>query len=208
MLFNSYAFIFAFLPITLIGYALLGLGAGRRDLSVWWLVVCSAVFYAIWNPINLAIIGPSLIINFALARVLQGRVARGAADDRVSSAILVLGVVLNLCFLGYFKYRNFFVDSLNHVLGLHWPLIEVLLPLGISFITFQKIAFLIDVRNGTVKHFEMVDFLIFVAFFPQLIAGPIVHYREMVPQFGTSSNRITLSNLCIGVILFAIGLFK
>lgn len=208
MLFNSYPFVFAFLPIILIGYTWLGSSAGQRNLSVWWLVICSAVFYAIWNPFNLVIIGPSLIINFALARLLQRRVARASAGDQGNTAILVFGVVLNLCFLGYFKYRNFIADSVNHALGLHWPLIEVLLPLGISFITFQKIAFLIDVRNGTVKQFKAVDFLIFVTFFPQLIAGPIVHYREMVPQFQTSSHRITLQNLCIGVVLFAMGLFK
>lgn len=208
MLFNSYAFVFAFLPLVLLGYGLLGSHPGPRRLSVWWLVVCSAVFYAIWNPINLVIIGPSLLVNFALARTLQRRVLRGHADDRGSGAILVLGIALNLCFLGYFKYRNFFVDSVNQVLGMHWPLIEILLPLGISFITFQKIAFLIDVRAGTVKQFEAVDFLIFVAFFPQLIAGPIVHYREMVPQFQASSQRISLPNLCIGVCLFAMGLFK
>ena len=208
MLFNSYAFVFAFLPLVLLGYALLGSRTGSAKLSVWWLVVCSAAFYAIWNPINLVIIGPSLLVNFALARTLQRRVSRGHAGARASGAILIIGIVLNLCFLGYFKYRNFFVDSANHLLGMHWPIVDILLPLGISFITFQKIAFLIDVRAGTVKQFEAVDFLIFVAFFPQLIAGPIVHYREMVPQFQTSSQRIGLQNLCVGVCLFAMGLFK
>lgn len=208
MLFNSYSFVFAFLPLVLGGYALLGQRPGLHNLSVWWLVACSAVFYAIWNPINLVIIGPSLLVNFALARLLQARVARGPAYDRGNTAILFFGIALNLGFLGYFKYRNFFVDSVNQVLGMHWPLIDILLPLGISFITFQKIAFLIDVRAGTVKQFKGVDFLIFVAFFPQLIAGPIVHYREMVPQFQASAHRINLPNLCVGVSLFAMGLFK
>ena len=192
MLFNSYAFIFGFLPVVLIGYALLARRGGPAGRPVWWLVACSTVFYAIWNPVNLAIILPSLIVNFALARLLQRRVAQGPAEDPITSAILLVGVALNLCFLGYFKYRNFFVDSANQLLGQQWPLLDLLLPLGISFITFQKIAFLVDVRGGTVKQFEARDFLIFVAFFPQLIAGPIVHYREMVPQF-QASPRLTSS---------------
>ena len=208
MLFNSYAFIFGFLPVVLIGYALLARHGGPAGRPVWWLVVCSTVFYAIWNPVNLAIILPSLIVNFALARLLQRRVAQGPAEDPVTSAILFVGVALNLCFLGYFKYRNFFVDSANQLLGQQWPMLDLLLPLGISFITFQKIAFLVDVRGGTVKQFEARDFLIFVAFFPQLIAGPIVHYREMVPQFQASPRRVEARDLCIGLCLFAMGLFK
>ncbi len=208
MLFNSYAFVFGFLPIVLLGYALLAARAGTARWPLWWLVACSAVFYTIWNPINLLIIAPSLVVNYFLARALQHRVANHMQPDRTASAMLLAGIVFNLCFLGYFKYRNFFVDSINQVFLTQWPLLEILLPLGISFITFQKIAFLVDVRVGNVKQFELVDFLIFVAFFPQLIAGPIVHYREMVPQFQKATPQIELHNLCIGLCLFAMGLFK
>lgn len=207
MLFNSYTFIFLFLPLTLLGYGLLGRFDSRR-LVVGWLIACSVAFYGIWNPVSLAIIVPSVAINYLLARGIQALLRREPAADRRVDALLVLGIVFNLCFLGYFKYRNFFLDSVNQLAGTHWPLQALLLPLGISFITFQKIAFLVDVRVGTVKQFELTDFLIFVFFFPQLIAGPIVHYREMMPQFGTMPLRPQAGELAIGLGLFAFGLFK
>ena len=208
MLFNSYAFIFAFLPFVLAGYAAIGRWSGHRSVSLWWLVLCSVVFYAIWNPVNLVIIGPSVAANFMLARLIERRLTVGGSEDRWASVLLVAGVILNMCFLGYFKYRNFFLDSVNHVFATDWPMIQILLPLGISFITFQKIAFLVDVRMGAIRNYTLLDFLIFVVFFPQLIAGPIVHYREMVPQFHAGSGRLEARDLCVGLSLFALGLFK
>ena len=208
MLFNSYAFIFAYLPITLLGYALIARRPDSRALSIWWLVLCSVIFYGVWNPLNLLIIAPSMIVNYFLARAIQRRSIRGGAEDRVGRWLLIFGIAINLCFLGYFKYKNFFLDSVNIIWGSHWPLIDVILPLGISFITFQKIAFLVDVRTRTIRDFELLDFLIFVFFFPQLIAGPIVHYREMVPQFKNDLRQIIAKNISVGLGLFAIGLFK
>ena len=190
MLFNSYAFIFVFLPLALVGYLALSRFDSRR-LSIGWLIVCSVGFYGIWNPLSLAIILPSIAINYILGlRILRSVNTDGEAADRHAHWLLVAGIVFNLCFLGYFKYKNFFLDSSNTVFGSQWPIVETILPLGISFITFQKIAFLVDVRAGAIKEFNGLDFLIFVFFFPQLIAGPIVHYREMMPQFGTVSTRI------------------
>ena len=207
MLFNSYAFIFAFLPITLIGFDLVGrIGSRRAVLS--WLIGCSVAFYGLWNPLSLAIIVPSIAVNYALALCMQARMERTSAEDRIVSWLLVSGIAFNLCFLGYFKYRNFFLDSVNTVFGSHLPLAAVILPLGISFITFQKIAFLVDVRAGAIKRFDAFDFLLFVFFFPQLIAGPIVHYREMMPQFAAISRRLEASHVAVGLCLFALGLFK
>ena len=207
MLFNSYEFIFAFLPITLFGMFLMGRFATRRG-AIAWLILCSVVFYGLWNPLSLAIILPSIGVNYLLARWMLQHMATAGPQSRKASWALILGIVFNLCFLGYFKYKNFFLESTNLALGTHFALVATILPLGISFITFQKIAFLVDVRVGTIKSFDAVEFLIFVFFFPQLIAGPIVHYREMVPQFSQGSRRIEAASLAIGLAIFAMGLFK
>ena len=207
MLFNSYTFIFAFLPVALLGYALIG-RTQSRSAVLSWLIAVSVAFYGLWNPISLLIILPSVAVNYLLARWMQARLATGAEGDRQCTWILTLGIVFNLCFLGYFKYKNFFLDSANDLFGTHFALVATILPLGISFITFQKIAFLVDVRVGTIRTFDAFDFLIFVFFFPQLIAGPIVHYREMVPQFNAASHKLQASEIAVGLSLFAIGLFK
>lgn len=211
MLFNSYAFIFAFLPLTVLGYAAVN-RLGSRRFSLGWLILCSMVFYGIWNPLNIALILPSIAINYALALAIRAQLRRDEASpgagQRAASVLVTLGVVLNLCFLGYFKYKNFFLGAANDVAGTHFVLTEVILPLGISFITFQKIAFLVDVRAGSVRDFDLFDFLTFVFFFPQLIAGPIVHYREMMPQFAQIDSRLQPENLAVGATLFALGLFK
>jgi alginate O-acetyltransferase complex protein AlgI len=207
MLFNSYAFILLFLPITLLGVYGLGRLSSAR-LVVGWLVACSVAFYGIWNPLSLLIILPSLGINFMLGRWMVARLQRPEPDERTASALMLVGIAFNLCFLGYFKYKNFLLDSSNWAFGTDWPLSPLLLPLGISFITFQKIAFLVDIRSGTIRNFSAFDFLIFVFFFPQLIAGPIVHYREMVPQFNNLQGKLDSHHLAVGLSLFAIGLFK
>jgi alginate O-acetyltransferase complex protein AlgI len=207
MLFNSYSFIFAFLPLTVLGYALVN-RLGSRKFSLGWLILCSVVFYGIWNPLNIAIIMPSIAVNYALALAIRAQLRKEAAGERMAGVLVTLGVVLNLCFLGYFKYKNFFLGSINDVTGTHFVLTEIILPLGISFITFQKIAFLVDVRAGSIRDFDLFDFLTFVFFFPQLIAGPIVHYREMMPQFAQIDSRLQPDNLAVGLSLFALGLFK
>lgn len=207
MLFNSHSFIFLFLPLTVFGFMAVSRLHSRR-FSLAWLVLCSLVFYGVWNPVNLAIILPSVGINYGLAAWIRRQLRRGEAGERMAEWPLMLGVVLNLCFLGYFKYRNFFIDSANEIFGTHWHLYSLVLPLGISFITFQKIAFLVDVRSGAIKDFNSFDFLTFVFFFPQLIAGPIVHYGEMMPQFERIAGRLDPGNLAVGTSLFVMGLFK
>jgi alginate O-acetyltransferase complex protein AlgI len=205
MLFNSYLFLFAFLPVTLVGFYLLG--TRSRSLALAWLILVSLVFYAWWRPFNLLIIAPAVLINFATARLLQklGADTTQAAKSRV---ILLLGIVFNIAFLGYFKYANFAVTVANDLTGANFVLTQVILPLGISFITFQKIAFLIDVHARRIESFTFRDFSLFVLFFPQIIAGPIVHYREMMPQFQKLSCRFDKVNLSVGLTLLIIGLFK
>jgi alginate O-acetyltransferase complex protein AlgI len=163
------------------------------------------VFYALWRPVNVLIITHSIVINFALARILL-RLNEGEGSR--SKAVLLLGIAFNVAFLGYFKYTDFISGTINDVFGANLVLRHIILPLGISFITFQKIAFLIDVQAGRVRSFTFQDYCIFVLFFPQLIAGPIVHYREMLPQFHAASCRFDKENVAIGFTLLFFGLFK
>jgi alginate O-acetyltransferase complex protein AlgI len=203
MLFNSYPFLFGFLPVALVGFYVLG--ARRREWALLWLTAVSLFFYAWWRPINVLLIAPSILINYGLARGLE---KTSETQPGRAKALLVGGILFNLCFLGYFKYLNFFESSLNDAFGAGFVLTQLILPLGISFITFQKIAFLVDVHGGRVERFSLADYGLFVLFFPQLIAGPIVHYREMMPQFRAAPCRYDPENVAVGLSLFFFGLFK
>lgn len=205
MLFNSYEFLLGFLPATVIGFYYLGMSS--RTWAVRWLIFASLVFYALWRPLNVLIIAPSIVINFILARLLL-QLNESEDSPRASNAILLLGIAFNVAFLGYFKYTDFIFGTINDVFGANLVLRHIILPLGISFITFQKIAFLIDVQGGRVKSFTFQDYCIFVLFFPQLIAGPIVHYREMMPQFHAVSCKFDKENFAVGSTLLFFGLFK
>jgi alginate O-acetyltransferase complex protein AlgI len=204
MLFNSYEFLFAFLPLALAGFFLLG-GASRAW-AVRWIIVASLFFYAWWRPFNVFIMAPSVLVNYLLARTLQRLGEQGRT--RSSRGVLVLGIAFNLAFLGYFKYANFAAGAVNDLFGTGFTLARVILPLGISFITFQKIAFLVDVQAKRVTAFTLQDFGLFVLFFPQLISGPIVHYREMMPQFHSATGKADAGHLSVGVTLIIFGLFK
>lgn len=205
MLFNSYEFILVFLPATIVGFLLLG--SRSKAFALGWLIIASVFFYAWWRPFNVVIIGPSIIINFLLARSLLP-LARDESRAPLRTLILAVGILFNVGFLGYFKYANFVVNVANDASGSNFVLEQVILPLGISFITFQKIAFLVDVAGGRIKSFTTRDFFLFVLFFPQLIAGPIVHYRELVPQFQQVSCRFDSVMFSAALTLFCFGLFK
>lgn len=205
MLFNSYEYILFFLPVTIAVY--LALGTLSRSLALGWLIIASVVFYAWWRPFNLLIIGPSLAVNYAFGRALLDR-AGDPTRARSRTLLLVLGVAFNVVFLGYFKYANFLVSVADDVTGADFVFKQVILPLGISFITFQKIAFLIDIAGGRIKSFTLRDFLLFVMFFPQLIAGPIVHFPETIPQFQRGTGRFDSVLFATGMTLFCFGLFK
>jgi alginate O-acetyltransferase complex protein AlgI len=205
MLFNSYEFIFAFLPITLAGF--FTLGTISRAWALRWIIFASIFFYAWWRPLNVVIIAPSILINFAFARILQ-QLGEDKKSAQTSTLLLALGIAFNVLFLGYFKYIDFGRSAINDLFGTNLVLAHVILPLGISFITFQKIAFLVDVHARKIKSFTFQDYCLFVLFFPQLIAGPIVHYREMMPQFHNASSRFDKENVAVGLTLLSFGLFK
>jgi alginate O-acetyltransferase complex protein AlgI len=205
MLFNSHEFLFLFLPATLLGFYLIG--RASRQAAILWLILTSLIFYGWWRPINILIIGPSIIINYLVASYLL-RLSQRGEQPGWSRAVLLLGILFNVAFLGFFKYADFVYGTINDVFGANLILLHIILPLGISFITFQKIAFLIDVQAGRVKAFTFREYCTFVLFFPQLIAGPIVHYREMMPQFAATNCRFDKENFAVGLTLLFLGLFK
>jgi D-alanyl-lipoteichoic acid acyltransferase DltB (MBOAT superfamily) len=203
MLFNSYAFLLLFLPITLIGYVIIGRTLGRNAVFGW-LVAASLFFYGWWNWYFLALLLASLVFNYAAGTWLSKL-------DKRPPAKLVLGVALafNVGFLGYFKYKNFFLENLSALLGTNWTFLPVVLPLGISFYTFQKIAYLVDSYQGKTRGYGFRDFCLFVSFFPQLIAGPITHHGEIMPQFRKQDTaRAHWDDWSVGLTLFVFGLAK
>ena len=205
MLFNSAEFIFIFFPAVTAGYFLLGRYADR----IWcmaWIIIASLFFYAWWNPAYLPIIVVSIVLNFAVARAI----ARIAEPNR-GKRLLIAGVAFNLMALAYFKYTGFVVQNINVAFGLDLAVPMIGLPLGISFFTFQQISFLVDAyrRVAILATASFLEYATMVSFFPHLIAGPIVLYRELYPQFGDASTyRFHWRNLAIGLTIFMIGLFK
>jgi alginate O-acetyltransferase complex protein AlgI len=204
MLFNSAIFIFAFLPITLVVYY--GLNALRLErMAIAWLVVVSAVFYAWFSVRYLALLAVLIVFNYLMGVLL----ARDFQTGRRRPALLACSIAANLAVLGYFKYTNFFIDNVNALIGTEFVLRQIILPIGISFFIFQKIAYLVDAYRGETEEYDFLDFSLFVMYFPQLIAGPIVHHKEMIPQFaGATGHRFDMQDLAAGLTLFTIGLIK
>jgi len=201
MLFSTYEFALFFLPFTLIVYFLLGKWSTSRVQHVF-LVGMSLYFYAYFKWAYLYIILSSIFVNYAIATLMQ----RHGEYRRV---LLLLGIFFNVGLLGYFKYTDFLIENINYLTGAHIGLRHILLPLGISFFTFQQFSFILGVYHGTERVSGFVDYCLFVTFFPQLIAGPIVLYGEMMPQFLEDSRRFVCArNIATGIYIFSIGLFK
>ena len=203
MLFNSYIFILAFLPITLAGYFALN-RFGRYVLGKSWLVLASFVFYGYFNPAYLPIIVGSIVGNYALSQCML-------TTPRLwlRRLCFAAGLLANLGVLGYYKYYDFFVTNLNAAFGLDFVLHRLVLPLGISFFTFQQLSYVIDSYKRTVPRYNFVDYALFVTFFPQLIAGPILMHSEVVPQFANPENRrFSIDHFAQGIYAFALGLAK
>ena len=203
MLFNSYVFILAFLPLTLLAYHALRHFSGARP-AIASLVLMSFVFYGWWSPKYV----PLLLLLMAADLVIVRPMARWRTSRPVlARSLLALGITINLSALGYYKYANFFVDNINALFGLDLFLATIVLPIGISFYVFQKVAFLVDAYQGKVTSFRLLDYALFVTFFPQLIAGPIVHHSEMMPQFA-DPRPFKPHYFALGLTIFAIGLSK
>jgi alginate O-acetyltransferase complex protein AlgI len=202
MLFNSYQFVFGFLPAVLVACFLLARFFGPRA-GQWCLIGASVIFYGAWNPAYLPLLAGSVIFNYFAAISMVK-----TESERRRRWLLIGAVTVDLALLGYFKYMNFFLQTVGAVTGQSFPIEHILLPLGISFYTFQQITLLVDISSGAVKNFRFRDFSLFVFFFPHLIAGPIVHHSEVMPQFEKADYRFKWGNISVGAVLFAIGLFK
>jgi len=183
---------------------------GRYSLSkyaILWLVVSSLFFYGWWNPAYLGLILLSVVVNYFTGISIS---KFNASRDSVNSyRCLVLGVLFNLSLLGFFKYNVFFINTVNDVFSVEWHFYYVILPIGISFFTLQQIAYLIDTRRNETSEHNFLQYTLFVVFFPQLIAGPIVHHKQMLPQFlNAETYHPAFKNIAIGLSIFTIGLFK
>lgn len=203
MLFNSYAFIFGFLPLCVAVFFILG-RLRFYGAALTWLVLASLFFYGWWDPKYLALIGGSILFNFIFGRLIALR-----AGQKRAQFLMILGVLGNLGALGYFKYAHFIVQSVNDIAATDFTLGVIILPLAISFFTFQQITFLVDAYRGETREYNFLHYCLFVTFFPQLIAGPIVHHKDMLPQFERLETfHPKLENLVVGGTIFIIGLFK
>ncbi len=210
MLYNSYEFVFLFLPITLFIFYQLG-ERGYKKIALIWLVLASFFFYGRWNPTYLIFLLSSLAINYSFGRIINNKFEALIAKNIVINDrfFLTLGIVFNLGLLAYFKYANFFIESINGLVGSNWVLKNLIIPLGISFITFEQIAYLVDTYKGKIKDHDPIHYCLFISFFPQLISGPIVRYKEISPQLKSSAIfRFNYEDFSVGLTIFSIGLFK
>lgn len=199
MLFNSFEFIFLFLPIVVIVYFLLNQKRLILIANIW-LVISSLFFYGWWNFSYLLLLLLSIVINYGIGILLFYKKRK---------IYLLLGITFNVALLGYYKYMDFFIENINNIFSINIPLLKIILPLAISFFTFQQIAYIVDAYKKNKTEFNLVNYSLFVSFFPQLLAGPIVHYSDIIPQFQNIRKKVVnYRNLCIGLFLFSIGLFK
>ena len=209
MLFNSIEFIFFFLPITFVIYFWLN-RCRLGDFSKAFLVVSSLFFYSWWNINYLPLILISMVFNFMIGSYLSRNFSHSTSPKSVSpKMLLIIGIIGNVALLGYFKYADFFITNTNFIFNSNISLLKLTLPLAISFFTFQQIAYLVDSYKGETKEYDFLSYALFVSFFPQLIAGPIVHHKEMMPQFNKTRNKVlNYKNILLGLFIFSMGVFK
>ena len=205
MLFNSYSFLFAFLPVVLAGTWLIARFSHRH--TVHWLAAASVAFYAVWDVRFVVLLLGSAAFNYYAGQRLSHEKASG--DAKQARLTLGLAIAANLAVLGYFKYVNFFIATVNG-LGAHWGALNVILPIGISFYTFTQIAYLVDIHRGNNPwEGRPATYLLFVSYFPHLVAGPLLHYKQVIPQFSQEGIfRPNLGNIAAGFGIFAVGLAK
>ncbi|MBU6424795.1 MAG: MBOAT family protein [Rhodospirillales bacterium] len=203
MLFNSYVFVFGFLPIALAGFYSLG-RYGRGPGAVW-LGLCSLAFYAAWNPVYVLLLLSSIAFNFGVSALIMA----SKAHPLCQKMWLIFGIAGDLGVLIYYKYLTALFSLMSGLGIAGLPTASIILPLGISFFTFTQIGYLVDVQQGGVKEHSPLNYVLFVTFFPHLIAGPILHHREVMPQFAQERTyRFSIENFTVGLMMFVIGLMK
>ena len=209
MLFNSYQYLLILLPVSLAVYFILNKKKLTTASRVW-LVLASLFFYCWWNVLYLPLMLGSILFNYVLGSALTtSAIARYKAREVNRRILLTIGVAANLGLLGYFKYADFFITNANSFFGADMGLLHLALPLGISFFTFTQIAYLVDSYRGDAKEYDPINYALFVTFFPHLIAGPIIHHKEMMPQFKAARSKVlNYKNISTGLFILSIGLFK
>lgn len=201
MVFSSWPFLLVFLPITLIGFV--AIPARLRTVRKLWLCIASVVFYAYWKIEYVPLLFFSIALNYTVAELLTR-----SQNPRRAKAILTAGVTANLLLLGYFKYTNFILKSLFGLAHQPFQRLDIILPLAISFFTFTQISYLVDVYRDRNLHYGVLDYTLFVVFFPHLIAGPIVRHWEIIPQYEKRDLRPLRVDWAVGLALFLFGLYK
>jgi alginate O-acetyltransferase complex protein AlgI len=206
MLFNSYEYIFVFLPIVLTIYFFLLSKSRGTEIPKSWLILASLVFYGWWNIGYLLLLLSSVILNYLLCQII---LRRDKNDHYARKSVFIFGICLNVGLLLFFKYTNFFITNINHLTNHQMELLYIALPVGISFFSFTQIACLAQAYNEPDSNFSFLDYSLFVVFFPYLFSGPIAYHREIIPQFEKDENRVLDNkNIATGIYLFSIGLFK
>jgi alginate O-acetyltransferase complex protein AlgI len=201
MVFGSFSFIFLFLPVTVAGFFIIC--RKNKRLATGWLILASLFFYGWWDYRFLPILLASILFNYSMF----GRII--CADQPTRKRWLTLAVIINLTALCYFKYSNFFILSINDLAGGNIPLLNIILPIGISFFTFTQISFLVDAYYDKVKSANFIDYVLFTSYFPYIVSGPILHHKEMLPQFAdTARYGISANNVAAGIAIFVFGLAK
>lgn len=202
MLFHSYPFLLLFLPLVLAGFYLLGRYTGKNA-CIAWLTLTSLFFYGYWHPAFLWLLILHIVCNYALSRWMI------RSGQRTRNLLCAVGIIGNLLVLGYFKYTLFLLDVISPFFQLEGGNPSIILPIGLSFHTFQQIAFLSDARRDPAKtDYRFLDYAFLVAFFPQLVAGPIIHHNELLPQLKNRFTRFRLDRFAPGVALLLMGLCK
>lgn len=202
MLFNSELFIFVFVPLTTAAYFIARKYIGY-DFALLLLTIASVIFYAYWDVYLTWRIFASMIGNFAFGTWIQ----KHPPGSFMRKSLFIFAIFLNLLALAYFKYMNFFIDNLNYWRLTDIHINKIILPLGISFFTFNEIAYLVDSYRDQTREYKFIRYCLFVTYFPHLIAGPIIHHKQIMGEFARAAN-LRLLNLSVGITIFSIGLFK
>ena len=199
MLFHNPSFLFIFLPIIFCGYF-----AFTKKIRFWFLIFSGFIFYAAWNIKLSPLILFSIIINFFLCKFLLN-----SQNKNIKKIFLIGSIIFNIFYLGLFKYADFFIGNINFLTNSNFELWKLPFPLALSFVTFQTIAFICDCYEDNIKDFSFKKYALFIIFFPQLIAGPIVKFNMMISQFESSKNEIiNFKNIIIGLVVLSIGIVK
>ena len=195
MLFNSPEFIFVFIPVVLI-FASFTQRYISKETNIYLIILSSIFFYGFWNISFVPLLIGSVLFNFLIHKKIKNR------------RFLITGLIINISLLLFFKYTNFFIDNISLILDKQFTHYNIALPLAISFFTFQQIAFIVDSYKNKTTKFSIYEYMLFITFFPQLIAGPIVRFHQFIPQLKSNKLNISLDNISIGIVIFSIGLFK